>query len=360
MQDYSLPVSNSTSTNKLDSPLSVSTPIPFKTPKRPVLHTNLLPLSTQDISNQIMLAPYSQSPLRFPMTLETCSYAYTLQQKLIATKQKLKRNNYKKKMESKQSVSSKIDKADASKTKKNNFNNKNNELNVIQNQKSPNIKQTKQPKNNCLELDDSLNCSPNKLNDYKSLKKLDSAIEISKLPNNLSIKFKETSPSVQNTKSNKLPSNKPKTSTVKQVLAAAGVTMRKTKPAMTLKTSSPHSSKSVYIDLDSAAEQARLKSTIFQNKDLGEKNASPLPLSPAMFLSSCPGLSITPIVGMNNDNSNRKPNNQPSKSHQIQNPTTTPKNFHFEQLQHLGNNLIITKAEKNGCKKSTPELIIID
>lgn len=306
-----------------------------------------------------MLAPYSQSPLRFPMTLGTCSYAYTLQQKLLTTKQKLKRNNNNNKIESKQSVSYKMNNTDTEKPKKNNFNNWNNELNIIQNQKTSNIKQTKQPKNNCLELDRSLNYSPSKLNDLKSINKLDLAIEINKLPNNLCVKFRETS-LVQNTKSNKLPSNKPKASTVKHVLAAAGVAIRKTKPTMTLKTSNPCSSKSVYIDLDSAAEQARLKFSMCQNKDLGEESITPLPLSPAMLLSSCPGLSITPINNKNNDNTNSKPNNQPSISHQIQNPLTTSNNFNFEQLQHLGNNLIITKAEKISNKKSKPELIIID
>ncbi|VVC42534.1 Hypothetical protein CINCED_3A009963 [Cinara cedri] len=344
-------------TNKSDTP-NISTPISFETPKKcssQVPHA--LPTNKQEISNQIMsmLAPYSQSPLIYPLPLETCSYAYTLQQKLQATKQKLKGSNNKQKTELKRPTSNKIDKVDpirsvTFKTKKSISNNKftnlgNNKELKIKSQKSAvsTINATKQVKNNQLEHNTFLQNSLNNLNELKLNNNLNSAVENKKLPKNLSNKFNEIFSTVQNSKPLKKYSDKSKTSAIK-VLGNGNT--NSTKPIMMKKMNMAHNTKSVYIDLDSAAEQARLKSKVFQNKSPENKVTIPVSLNPAMLLSTCPGLSITPILSSNDHNMQHK-TIEPSLSHQIQN-TSTSNNFSFEQqFQHLSNSLTITKAEKN-------------
>jgi len=309
-----------------------------------------LPMNTQ-LSNQIMsmFAPYTQSPL-FPMTQET-SYNYTLQQKLQATKQKLKRNSIKPKAEPKRSIISKIDKLDIhqvpnGKQKKSSILKTSIESKIVRNPKLTNNNPTKNPKTNGLELCKSLNISQNMLNEIKSSHNLDSNIEINKLPNSIDQSQKQ--------KPNNSSSIKQKT--VKHSIAATLLAIDKSKPIMP-KTTSSRNPKSVYIDLDSAAEQARLKSTILHSKTPEIKKTTTVSLSPAMLLSSCPGLSITPVV---NPNDNRKANETSLVSNHVQNIPTITKNFNLEQFKHLGNSLTITKSEKNGNKKTKPELILID
>lgn len=312
-----------------------------------------LPMNTQ-LSNQIMsmFAPYTQSPL-FPMTQET-SYNYTLQQKLQATKQKLKKNsNNKPKAESKRSTISKTDKSDAhrlpnGKQKKSSSVKISIESKIVRNSKLFNNKSTKKPKSNRLEPCKSLNISHNTHNELKPSHNLDSIVEINKLPYNI------VQPQKQ--KPNNLSLVKQKA--VKQTMASTLLTMDKSKPTIMMKPTNSHNPKSVYIDLDCAAEQARLKSTILQNKSPEIKKTATVSLSPAMLLSSCPGLSITPVV---NANDNRKATETSLASRHVQNIPTITQNFNFEQFQHLSNSsLTITKSEKNFNKKSKPELILID
>lgn len=296
-----------------------------------------------------MLVPYSQSPLMYPLPLETCSYAYTLQQKLQATKQKLKRSNSKQKIESKRSTYSKVDKVDTNrsmtfKPKKHSSSNKFSSLGIgkeskIKNQKST-VNTTKQPKRDHLENSStSLHISSNNLN---------SPLQNNKLPKHLSNKFNETvSPPLQNTKPLKTYSDKLKTSGIK-ILGNGNA--NNVKPIVMTKVNMARNTKSVFIDLDSAAEQARLKSTIFQNKSPEKKKTIPLSLNPAILLSSCPGLSITPVMNANDNIMHRK-GLEPSTSRQIQNSSTS-NNFNFEQqFQHLSNSLTITKTEKNANNK---------
>jgi len=308
-------------------------------------------MNTQ-LSNQIMsmFAPYTQSPL-FPMTQET-SYNYTLQQKLQATKQKLKRNSIKPKTESKRSIISKIDKSDIhrlpiGKQKKSYSLKTTIESKIMRNSKLPNNKPTKRPKTNHLELGKSLNNSQNILDKIKSSHDLDSNVEINKLPNSIEQSQKQ--------KSNNLSSIKQKA--VKHSMATTLLAIDKSKLTIMTKTTSSRNPKSVYIDLDSAAEQARLKSTILHNKSPEIKKTTSVSLNPAMLLSSCPGLSITPVV---NANDNRKANEISSASNHVQNIPTITKNFNLEQFKHLGHSLTITKSEKNVNKKTKPELILID
>ncbi|CAH1731820.1 unnamed protein product [Aphis gossypii] len=332
--DFTSPIANSKSTSILNSSQTLSTQMSIENQKRlyspQVSHA--LPLNTQ-LSNQIMsmFAPYTQSPLMYPINQET-SYNYTLQQKLQATKQKLKKPINKPKAETKRSTNSKTEKSDAhrlpNKPKKSTSIKTSIDSKIVRNPKLSINKPTKRPKINRLELSKTLNISHSTPNELKTSHNLDSILEINKLSNSIS--------QSQNQKPNNLSSDKPKA--VKHSMAATLVPM-------------------VYIDLDSAAEQARLKSTILQNKNPETKKTATVPLSPAMLLSSCPGLSITPVV---NTNDNRKPNETLLASHHVQNITTTSKNFNFEQLQHLGNSLTITKSEKNTNKKSKPELILID
>lgn len=298
-----------------------------------------------------MFAPYTQSPLMYPMNQET-SHDYTLKQKLQATKQKLKKPINKPKAETKRSTNFKTEKSDAhrlpNKPKKSTSINTSIDLKIGRNPKLSINKPTKRPKINRLELSKTLNISHSTPNELKTSHNLDSILEINKLSNSIS--------QSQNQKPNDLSSDKPKA--VKHSMATTLVAMGKSKPTMmTSSSTSSHNPKSVYIDLDSAAEQARLKSTILQNKNPETKKTATVPLSPAMLLSSCPGLSITPVV---NTNDNRKANETLLASRHVQNITTTSANFNFEQLQHLGSSLTITKSEKNINKKSKPELILID
>lgn len=308
-----------------------------------------------ELSNQIMsmLAPYSQSPLMFPMPMETCSYNYTLQQKLQATKQKLKRNNNKEKLELKRSTSNKADKSDANRltngrSKKNPGKKSGSELKIVKNSKSS-VKTTKLLKSDRLVIDKLPN--ENKPNEISVSHCSDSIVEINKLPsaNNVRNSLSEASTATAGLSHNSISIqtsyDKPKeTAAAQQAMPlTGGITVSKVKLPVTTKTAAPR--KSVYIDLDSAAEQARLKSTIIQNKSPETKSTGPVSLNPAMLLSSCPGLSITPIVS------------EMSVLRQTQNTSTTmppppPKNFHFKELQHLGNSLTITKTEKNENKKS--------
>jgi hypothetical protein len=307
-----------------------------------------------------MLAPYSQSPLLFPMPMETCSYSYTLQQKLQATKQKLKRNNSKEKSESKRLTNNKADKSEANRlingrSKKNTGNKSGGELKIAKNLKSVHgVKTKKISKSDRLELEKTSN--ENRPNELKSFPLPDSVVEINKLPsaknayNSFSEDFAAVAGPSQNSKSIQMHYDKPnETVAAHQAISSTGsVTVSKVKLPAAAKIAG--SRKSVYIDLDCAAEQARLKSTILQ-KIPEKKNTVPVSLNPAMLLSSCPGLSITPIV------------NEVSVMLSQNTPTTIPppsKNFHFKQLEHLGNSLTITKTEKNGSKKSSPELIILD
>lgn len=327
------------------------------------LYSHQLPMNTE-LSNQIMsmLAPYSQSPLLFPMPMETCNYNYTLQQKLQATKQKLKRNNSKEKLESKRSTSNKADKSDTNRltngrSKKNTGNKSGGEIKNAKNFKSVHgVKTTKIPKSDRLELGKSSN--EKKPKELKLFPCPDPVVEINKLPsannacNSFSEEFTPIAGPSQNSKSIEMSYEKPnEILTAQQAIASTGsVSVSKVKLPVAAKMAG--SRKSVYIDLDCAAEQARLKSSILQNKSPEKKNTAPVSLNPAMLLSSCPGLSITPIV------------NEMSVLHPTQNTSTTmpppSNNFNFKQLQHLGNSLTITKTEKNGSKKSSPELILLD
>lgn len=358
----SLAVINSKSTSKLDTLPSVSTPLLVETPKQifpqPVSHS--LSLNKQ-LPNQIMsmLTPCKQSPLMFPMSLEPCSYNITLQQKLQATKQKLKRSNNKQKIETKRSTTNKDNKykTDAnqlSNGRSKKYSSKINELKLVRNQKSPNISKLVKPsKSASLEFNKTVNILLDKSKPYQYL---DSVVEINNVHHNTGNTFCEATSS--SLKPNKTSFDKLKTSVVKQT-ATSGTAMSNVKSSILNKVAAtPHNPKSVYIDLDSAAEQARLKSTLLHNKNPDKKNTAPVSLNPAMLLSSCPGLSITPVVNTN-DNMSRKATNEQSTSRLVQN-TPTSKNFNFEHLQQLGNSLTITKSEKNGNKNQTPELIIID
>lgn len=352
-KDFTSPTANSKSTCMLNSSQASSTHLSLDNQKRlyspQVSHP--LPMNTQ-LSNQIMsmFAPYTQSPL-FPMTQET-SYNYTLQQKLQATKQKLKQNSIKPKAEPKRSILSKIDKSDIHRLqngiqKKSSILKTSIESKIVRNSKLTNNNPTINPKTNCLELCKSLNISQNMLNEIKSSHNLDSNVEINKLPNSID----------QSQKQKPNNSSLIKQKTVKHSIAAKLLAMDKSKLTITPKTTSSRNPKSVYIDLDSAAEQARLKSTILHNKSPEIKKTTTVSLSPAMLLSSCPGLSITPVV---NPNDNRKANETSLASNHVQNLPTISTNFNLEQFRHLGNSLTITKSEKNGNTKTKPELILID
>lgn len=360
-------VTNAKSTSKTDTPQSTSTPSLIETPKKIFPQSVSHSLSNKQLPNQIMslLAPCTQSPLMFPMSLEPCNYNITLQQKLLATKQKLKRSNSKLKIESKRSMSNKDkDRTDhrllSNGRSKKNSSNRNNELKIVRNHKPSNMaKLLKHMKSAGLaELDKSAD-------KIKSHHNLDLIVDFSKVIHN-SIKFNLPKPSETDTsphlKPNKTSSDKPNTSAFRQTTTSTSVTECNAKPTMSINTASSRNSKSVYIDLDSAAEQARLKSTILQNKNPEKKNTTTVPLNSAILLSSCPGLSITPVVNTTDDYTGRKTTmiNEPSTSRQISVPTS--KNFNFEQLQQLGNSLTITKSEKNSNskKQTTPELILID
>lgn len=302
--------------------------------------------NTQEIMS--MLAPLKHSPPVFPLSLEPSSYTNTLQQKLQATKQKLKRNNTKQKVELKRLTNNKLVKSihslPSSKPIKTSTN-KNTNSKTLLNNKSLNVKPTKQYKNNNLELNAFLNTSHKEFEEPTY--NLDSAVEIKMLPD----KFIKAPLLTQKSKI----INKPKSTTFKQGMIAAGVSISKVEPSTMIKTKMiPQKSKSVYINLDSAAEQARLKSTILI-KGVEKKKTASLPLDPAILLSSCPGLSITPIVS-SNDNISYQLKEQ-KVSHQIQTPTAKSKNCNFE---HLSNSVTITKTEKNSNKKSSTEVILID
>lgn len=329
---------------------SVSTSQPVSTPLTIETQNSLnsqqishpLPLNPQErMSNQIisMLDPYAQSPLMFSIPQEMHSYTYSLQQKLQATKQKLKRNNIQKIEKRINNLKSDISRLPYGRPKKSSSI-KSNEFKVLQNHKSPSMKSVNQPRSDSLEFDKSSIIS-HKFNE--STHNFGSAVEVIKLPpNNVYKKIGEATSSTQ--KPNKTPYDKPKVANVKQTMAELGIVMSKVKPTSTMKTTiNPHNQKSVYIDLDSVVEQVRLKSTIVQNKSQEKKMISSVPLNPAMLLSSCPGLSITPIVNTKNTNHHVK---EPSKSCQIQNTSTKPMSINLEQLHHLGNSLTITKAEQ--------------
>lgn len=303
-----------------------------------------------------MLVPYSQSPLMYPLPLETCSYAYTLQQKLQATKQKLKRSNNKQKIELKRPPNNKGDKVDtyrsmSFKPRKNISNNKFSNLGNGKDLKSKSLKSPANAAKQTTKIDHlehsskSIHISSNNLNDIQLNNNLESVeiVEINKLPKNVNNKFKETFSPVQNPKGLKTYSNKPRKSAVK-VLSNGNV--NNVKPIVTKKTNTARNTKmyTEYIDLDSAAEQARLKSTIFQNKSPEKKCTIPVSLNPAMLLSTCPGLSITPVLNANDNNMHHTVVGEQS-SHQIR---TNLNSFSFEQqFQRLSNSLTITKSEKN-------------
>lgn len=305
-----------------------------------------------------MLVPYSQSPLMYPLPLETCSYAYTLQQKLQATKQKLKRSNNKQKIESKRSSNNKGDKVDFNrsmsfKPKKNISNNKYSNLGNGKDLKSKSLKSSANATKQTTKIDHlehssskALHISSNNLNDIKLNKNLKSVeiVEISKLPKNVNNKFNATFSPVQNPKGLKTYASKPKTSAVKML---SNGNVNNVKSIATKKTNMARNTKmyTKYIDLDSAAEQARLKSTIFQNKSPEKKCTIPVSLNPAMLLSTCPGLSITPVLNANDNNVHRTVVDEQSASHQIR---TNLNSFSFEQqFQRLSNSLTITKSENN-------------
>lgn len=257
--------------------------------------------------------PYIQSPLMFQQPQEKCSHAYTLQQKLQATKLKLK---------SKRPTTNKSDSSKIYESK------------IVRNQKLTNIiKLTKQHKNN------RLNITFNKLNEFKSTKNLDSSVEtINKLPNN-------SCNITQKIKSNKTPNNKLKLFS-KQTKVPTGKL-----PSPISITTNLHNPKSMYIDLDSVAEQSRLKSTILQDKSSEKKNTTPVTLNPSMLLSSCPGLSITPVI---NSNTINHKSIECLTLQQVQNTSTASKSINIEQLQHLSNGLTITKSEKTAMQIQRP------
>lgn len=299
-----------------------------------------------------------------PLPLNT-STSYTLQQKLQATKQKLKQNNNKQKTETKRSIGCKGDKTDMHQSTIGRpykySSNKNSEPKIGQTQKSYKTKSTKLYNNDNIELNKSLNVSFNKFNE--SIPCLDSSIEINKVPNHSYNTFSQHASFAQKKKSNKMFPDKSKVSAIDQSLVtlttSTGLAISKVKPAMTTtKTTTSHNPKSVYIDLDCADEQARLKSTILQNKTPEKKSSVPITLNPALLISSCPGLSITPIIKTTN-NINRQVN-EPSTSRQTKKIPVKPKIYNLEQLQQLSNSFSITKTEKNDNKKTAPELILID
>lgn len=315
-------------------------------------------MNAQDMSNQLLsfLAPYTQSPLMFALPSGMCSsYAYTLQQKLQATKQKLKRNNNKQKSDSKRSLSNKTDKSETNRLSndrpKKNASKKNSGSKSMSSSKSSFVKSEVIGPQLTSKL---TNVPSSKFNEPKLTHTLEPLVNINRLSSNFaSNKFGDgaiTAIAPQKPKHNKTNIEKSKTSTIKHKTAVA---MSKTKPA----TVTSRNSKSVYIDLDSAAEQARLKSSIIHTKVPEKKKASSVPLNPAMLLSSCPGLSITPVVNANDKS--QKTIDMPSSS-MIRNNQTKSKNFNFEHLQQLGNSITITKADKSGNKTSKPEVILID
>lgn len=339
-------LANSKHTNKTDHSQTTSTQCASESQKcTKQLHSNRTSYSsplqnTQEIMS--MLTPLKHSSPMFPLALEPSSYTNTLQQKLQATKQKLKRNNTKQKGEIKRLTNNKLVKSinNLPTSKPIKTSNKNTNSKTVSFKKSLNVKPTKQCKNNNLELNAFLNTSHNEFEGPTY--NLDSAVEIKMLPD----KFIKTPLLTQKSKT----TSKPKSTTIKQGMMAAGVSISKVEPSTVIKTKMiPQKSKSVYINLDSAAEQARLKSTIL-NKNVEKKKTASLPLDPALLLSSCPGLSITPIVNSNDNISYQM-------KERIQTPITKSKNGNFE---HLSNSVTITKTEKNSNKKSLTEVILID
>lgn len=294
--------------------------------------------NTQEIMSILTPSNNSSSSI-FPLSLETCSYSNTLQQKLLATKQKLKRIGTKQKTELKRSTFNKLAKSTNNlpniKLVKNSIN-KNNESIMLGPEKLP--KSMKELKSNNLELNNFLN--PAHVNFNQSVQNSNSPIEIKMLPDKLTNAMSSASKSKS--------SDNFKFKTIKQGMMTSGVTISKVESSSLSKSKNfPQIPKSVYINLDSAVEQARLKSTILQNNGFENKKTKPVSLTPAMLLSSCPGLSITPIV-----NTNHKTNYGPNKlstSCQIQNTTTKTKKCNFE---HFGNSVTITKAEKKIIPKS--------
>lgn len=333
----------------MDTPPSTSTLSSFEAQKPTNSHqVSHLPQlqNTPEMMSTHIKSMLAQSSLMFPLPVETCSYSYTLQQKLQATKQKLKRSNNKQKTELKRSTNNKSDNdvnniSSINRPKKHLIN-KTNETKIVKYHKSPNINLTKQSKNNHLEHNKSLEISPSTLN--RLANNLNSAVEIKKIPNNPNNLCNKIASLSHNLKTYDKPKLKASTSNVK----SSTITTKTTIPSRNLK--------SVYIDLDSTVEQARLKSTILLNKPLEKKKTASVSLSPTLLLSSCPGLSITPVVN-SNDNATRLKKEQ-STSVEYRNTPTKSKNFNFEQLKHLGNSVTITKTEKN--KKESPALILID
>lgn len=301
-----------------------------------------------------MLSPYTHSPLMFPMSLSG-NYTYTLQQKLQATKQKLKRSN-KLKTESKRSSGHKADKVDAGHSAndrpRKHSSNKSNDLKTVQNQKSSNVQQP-QPDVICPQPS-KLSVFPGKYNEPKPSHISEPVANTSNRVPNIFADYQFAEGAAPFSKKPKPPH---KTPSEKSKMSSAIRQQTTPKPLAI-----PRNPKSVYIDLDSAAEQARLKSTVLQNKVPERKTTTPVPLSPAMLLSSCPGLSITPVVGA--ADKIRKPVDAPSLSRSIVHSSSTKpttSNFNFEHLQQLGNSITITKAEKSGGNKSsTPEVILLD
>lgn len=143
----------------------------------------------------------------YSMPQEMCSYTYSLQ--------KLKNNNNHKIEKRTNSLKYDINQSPYGRPKKS-PGIRSNEIKIIQNQKSMNVKSTKQPKSDCLEFDKSLIISQ-KCNEPNH--NFGSAVEVIKLsPNDLLKQVDKSNSPTQ--KSSKIPYDKPKAAIVKQTMAS--------------------------------------------------------------------------------------------------------------------------------------------
>lgn len=182
------------------------------------------------------------------------------------------------------------------------------------------LKSMKELKINSLEINNFLN--PALVNFNHSLQNLNSPVEIKLLPDK-----KSTNVMSLSTAKPKI-SDKLKPTTIKPSMITSGVTISKIESSSTTKSNIySQSPKSVCINLDSAVKQSHLKSTLLKKNSFENKKTTSVFPTPAMLLSSCPGLSITPILNTNNTNTGTK-----------------MKSCNVEQL---GNSVTITTIDKN-------------
>jgi len=287
--------------------------------------------STQEIMSVLASCSKNSSSV-FPLSLEKCSYSNTSPKKLAAKEQKLKEINNKQKTKLKRLTNNKLVKINNnlpnSKPVKNSIN-KSNESKIVLPEKLPDP--TKELRHNNLNPNNFLNSTHNNFDHF--VQNLDSPVEIIRLPNKMS--------NVMSLALKSKISDKLKPATIKPDMVTSEITISKVEPSSTTKSKIlSQKSESITFNLDSAVKLTRPKSTILQNYGLKNEKTTPVPITPAMLLSSCPGITIVPVVSTNNK-INFGPN-EFSMSSQIQD-TSKIKNC---DLEHFVNSVTINKVER--------------